>query len=181
MKTLQQIGYICFKLIILKPLYIFTTFTVSCGICNAQTYYFRHYQVEHGLSHNTVYCSLQDKRGFLWFGTKDGLNRFDGYTFKTFRHNPADKNTISNNMVHTLSLDKQGTLWIGTDEGLDKYDSLSETFTHINNANINGVRSITFDEHNNCWFIAGASLIRYNPQTGEKLIFGHGNILRQHL
>jgi signal transduction histidine kinase/ligand-binding sensor domain-containing protein/DNA-binding response OmpR family regulator len=168
-ETLQQIGYICFKLIILKPLYIFLLlFTVSCGICNAQTYYFRHYQVEHGLSHNTVYCSLQDKRGFLWFGTKDGLNRFDGYTFKTFRHNHADKSTISNNMVHTLCLDKEGTLWIGTDEGLDKYDPLSETFTHINSANINGVRSITFDEYNNCWFIAGASLIRYNPKTGEK-------------
>ena len=50
----------------------------------AQPYFFRHYQVENGLSNNTVYCSIQDKNGFLWFGTKDGLNRFDGFHFKTF-------------------------------------------------------------------------------------------------
>ena len=51
---------------------------------NAQPYFFRHYQVENGLSNNTVYCSVQDNNGFLWFGTKDGLNRFDGYHFKLF-------------------------------------------------------------------------------------------------
>ncbi|MEO7767559.1 MAG: two-component regulator propeller domain-containing protein, partial [Ferruginibacter sp.] len=51
---------------------------------NAQSYFFRHYQVENGLSNNMVYCSVQDQDGFLWFGTKDGLNRFDGYHFKLF-------------------------------------------------------------------------------------------------
>ncbi|WP_205589843.1 hybrid sensor histidine kinase/response regulator transcription factor [Mucilaginibacter celer] len=157
----------------MKPLYtLLLLFMASCGICNAQPYYFRHYQVEQGLSHNTVYCVLQDKRGFLWLGTKDGLNCFDGYSFKIFRHNARDTSSIANNMVHTLNIDKQGTLWVGTDEGLDRYNELTETFTHINKANINGVRSIANDEQNNCWFVAGPALIKLDPKTGKKTDYG---------
>src|ERR1700738_5463655 len=70
----------------------------SARIC-AQSYYFRHYQVENGLSNNGVLCSLHDRHGFMWFGTKDGLNRFDGYAFKTFRNNKADNGTIGRNFV----------------------------------------------------------------------------------
>jgi ligand-binding sensor domain-containing protein len=57
---------------------------------NAQPYYFRHYQVENGLSNNTVYFISQDSKGFMWFATKDGLNRFDGFHFKVFRINSAE-------------------------------------------------------------------------------------------
>lgn len=132
----------------------------------AQQYYFRHYQVEHGLSHNTVFCSIQDKLGFLWFGTKDGLNRFDGYTFKVFRHSATDSRTLSNNMVRSLDIDSNGMLWVGTDEGLDRYNPNTETFTHITE-NGNSVRSIIHDNQNNCWFVAGASLVRYNTKWGK--------------
>jgi ligand-binding sensor domain-containing protein len=90
----------------LKPAYLlYLLLLLPFNICSAQSYYFRHYQVEQGLSNNTVYCTLQDKHGFLWFGTKDGLNRFDGYTFKTFRHDPRNKNSVSSNMIHALCLD----------------------------------------------------------------------------
>ena len=60
------------------------------NLATTQELYFKHYQVENGLSHNSVITMLQDKRGFLWFGTKDGLNRFDGYNFKLFHHNSKD-------------------------------------------------------------------------------------------
>ena len=70
-----------------KILPISTLLVIAC-FCrtNAQPYYFRHFQVENGLSNSTVFCTTQDKNGFLWFGTKDGLNRFDGYHFKLFLH-----------------------------------------------------------------------------------------------
>jgi signal transduction histidine kinase/ligand-binding sensor domain-containing protein/CheY-like chemotaxis protein len=157
-----------FKPIDLKPFYLFILFLLLSALCSAQTYYFKHYQVEQGLSNNTVYSCLQDKKGFLWFGTKDGLNRFDGYTFKTFRHNPKDNKTLSNNLVHALSIDKDGSLWVGTDLGIDHYNPQTETFTHLN-IGINGVRSIIQDDFGNCWFISGQALMKLNKTTGKIL------------
>src|SRR5215203_2691292 len=92
---------------------------------SAQPYYFRHYQVENGLSNNTVNCSLQDKAGFLWFGTKDGLNRFDGYRFKQF-NTPVDERTLTPDFVHTLYIDAGGTLWVGMQKGLYQFDAEHE-------------------------------------------------------
>ena len=84
--------------------FLLTLAFATCLISKSfsQPYYFRHYQVENGLSNNAVICCLQDKEGFMWFGTKDGLNRFDGYSFKTFRNNPLDSSTIGNNFIHCL-------------------------------------------------------------------------------
>ncbi|SDE99521.1 Two component regulator propeller [Mucilaginibacter pineti] len=153
---------------ILKPAYlIFLLFLFPFNWCNAQSYYFKHYQVENGLSNNTVFCSMQDSRGFLWFGTKDGLNRFDGYTFKVYRHDPKDKNSIANSMVHALCMDTDGSFWVGTDQGLDKYDPNTEKFTHVNTPNTFGIRAIARDKYNNCWFIAWSTLMKYDSHTGK--------------
>jgi ligand-binding sensor domain-containing protein/signal transduction histidine kinase/AraC-like DNA-binding protein len=155
------------KRTILRPIYLFyLLLLVPFNICNAQPYYFRHYQVENGLSNNTVYCSLQDKQGFLWFGTKDGLNRFDGYTFKVFRHNPKDKNSIISNMVHALSIDKDGSFWVATDQGLDNYTPKTEKFIHITTNN-NAIRYIVNDRYGNCWFVSRGSLMKYEKRTGK--------------
>ncbi|WP_183561382.1 hybrid sensor histidine kinase/response regulator transcription factor [Mucilaginibacter sp. SP1R1] len=151
----------------MRPIYLaYLLFLLPFNICNAQSYYFRHYQVENGLSNNTVYCTLQDKHGFLWFGTKDGLNRFDGYTFKVFRHNPKDKNSIMSNMVHTLNLDKDGSFWVGTDQGLDKYNPQTESFVHITSNN-NAIRYMVTDQFYNCWFVSRSSLMKYDKITGK--------------
>jgi ligand-binding sensor domain-containing protein/signal transduction histidine kinase/DNA-binding response OmpR family regulator len=158
----------------LKPafcIYLILLIAPFC-ICNAQSHYFKHYQVENGLSNNTVYCSLQDSRGFLWLGTKDGLNRFDGYTFKVFRHNPNDKYSISDNIVHALSLDSIGNIWVGTDKGLEKYNANLENFTRINTAGSKAVRSIKIDKNNNCWFVAGTSLNKYDCSSGKVTNYG---------
>ncbi|MFT4929437.1 MAG: hypothetical protein ACI8WB_005570, partial [Phenylobacterium sp.] len=78
--------------------------------------------VEHGLSQSSVLSIVQDRKGFLWFATQDGLNRYDGYSFKVFRHNPDDAHSISGNSINTLTIDSAGVLWIGTlGGGLNRY------------------------------------------------------------
>ena len=85
---------------------------------------------EDGLSQNGVRAILQDRRGFLWFGTYDGLNRYDGYTFKIYRSKPGEPNSLSQKTVFCLLEDKDGMIWIGTAGGLDRFDPTTETFTH---------------------------------------------------
>src|SRR3970282_602883 len=77
---------------------------------------FKHLNSNDGLSQNFISCILQDKTGFLWFGTKDGLNRYDGYNFKVYRHDPFDTTSVSGNFIFSMYEDSKGRLWIGTDE-----------------------------------------------------------------
>lgn len=132
-----------------------------------QSYYFSHYHVEDGLSNNSVICSLQDRRGFLWFGTRDGLNRFDGYTFKVFRHSDADSGSIGSNFILTLYEDPQGTLWVGTERGLYRYDERLESFTRLKASPVDEIRDIQTDLEGNLWFIAGLELYCYVTATGK--------------
>jgi signal transduction histidine kinase/ligand-binding sensor domain-containing protein/DNA-binding response OmpR family regulator len=81
--------------------------------------------IEKGLSNNAVTCIYQDHNGFMWFGTYDGLNRYDGYSFKVYRNKFNDSNSLANNRVTSLSEDRQNNLWIGTSEGLRLYNGLS--------------------------------------------------------
>ncbi|MBL7738557.1 MAG: histidine kinase [Chitinophagaceae bacterium] len=134
----------------------------------AQPYYFRHYQVEDGLSNNAVVCCLQDSKGFLWFGTKDGLNRFDGYTFKVFRNDPEDSTSIGNNFIHSLYTDKNNTLWAGTDRGLYRYNETDESFIILPTPFMAPVTDIKMDSQGNLWFISNFNLFKYNI-AGQKL------------
>jgi ligand-binding sensor domain-containing protein len=85
--------------------------------------------LEHGLSQGCVNAVLQDSQGFLWIGTQDGLNKYDGYTFIAYRHDPTDPTSISTNVIHALLEDSEGDLWLGTDRGLVRLDKRSEVFT----------------------------------------------------
>ena len=72
---------------------------------------FKHFRIEDGLSNNTVLCIQQDPYGFMWFGTLDGLNRFDGYDFRIFKHNPKDSLSLSSNHINTIFLDGDRNLF----------------------------------------------------------------------
>src|SRR5688500_11583496 len=106
----------------LKLLLIVLCFS-SNTLSQSPALYFEKINVQNGLSHNKVNCILQDKRGFIWLGTDDGLNRFDGRDFIIFRNDPNDSTTISGNIITDLLEDKQGRIWIATsDGGMSRYD-----------------------------------------------------------
>lgn len=132
----------------------------------SQSVNFVHYQVENGLSNNAVICSLQDRQGFMWFGTKDGLNRFDGYTFRVFRHDPQQPGSIGGNYVSVIWEDNDGLLYIGTDKGLYAYDPATEQFTSVK-AQPGIILAIDKDLDGNIWFSDDLKVYRYNPHTAE--------------
>jgi signal transduction histidine kinase/ligand-binding sensor domain-containing protein/DNA-binding response OmpR family regulator len=91
---------------------------------------FQHLSIADGLSQNSVLAIAQDHQGFMWFATEDGLDRYDGYSFRVFRHDPYDSNSISYNHISALTVDRAGDLWIGTHGGgVNHFDIESETFT----------------------------------------------------
>lgn len=91
---------------------------------------FERISIEQGLSQSTIFCIVQDHKGFMWFGTEDGLNRFDGYEFKVFNSDVEKEGTIASNRVIALLVDKNHNLWAGTiGGGLNKFDYKTETFT----------------------------------------------------
>lgn len=135
----------------------------------AQPYYFRRYQVENGLSNNTVFCTVQDYKGFMWFGTKDGLNRFDGYTFKTYRHNDEDPKSIGNDLIYALHTDKQHMLWIGTNKGVYLYNPQQESFKLIPETKDMRINDVQSDRKGNLWIVSLGRLFTYH--TAEKRFY----------
>jgi ligand-binding sensor domain-containing protein/signal transduction histidine kinase len=147
-------------LFIVMLLFIFTNSLVS------QPYYFRHYQVEQGLSNNTVFCCAQDKRGFFWLGTKDGLNRFDGYTFKTFRNDGDDTTSIGDNFVRSLYISDDNSLYAGTRNGVYRYNEHNESFA-LFYPSTEEIKDIKTDRAGNAWIVAGQTLTRFNGITKQ--------------
>ncbi|MCD6067069.1 MAG: rsbU 6 [Bacteroidetes bacterium] len=163
-------------LFILIPLLLFC----SISRLHAQTIKFRSIGTDQGLSVGFVQCVIQDSKGFMWFGTQDGLNKYDGYEMKVFRNNPKDKSSLSNNDILTIYEDKSGTLWIGTNGGgLEEYDPALNKFKHHQNAPGNNnslpnniVRCIYEDKQFNLWIGTEYGLARYDRKT-EKFVNYH--------
>ena len=90
---------------------------------------FTHLTTNDGLSQGYVTAILQDRRGFMWFATRDGLNRYDGNAFVVYKHNPNDPGSLSSNFIQDLIEDDHGYLWISTNTGVNKFDPITERFT----------------------------------------------------
>lgn len=109
-------------------LWLFFCFTFFSTYAQYNTANFDHISVEDGLSQSEVYTILKDKQGFMWFGTVDGLNKYNGYTFIHYKHDPYDSTSLSNNQIHHLYEDKACNLWVATLDGLNKFDKNTNTF-----------------------------------------------------
>ena len=136
---------------------LFTLVCLFCGISFGQSSYrFKNYTILNGLSQSSVTCIEQDKYGSMWFGTQDGLNRFDGQTFENFT---ADNTPgIGNSYFKTSFKSKRGQLWFGTSNGLTCYDPSSEAFKTYQDAGfILQIESIAEDPEGNLWLGTSAN------------------------
>jgi signal transduction histidine kinase/ligand-binding sensor domain-containing protein len=143
---------------------------------------FRSLSVEDGLSQSAVNCILQDRDGFIWLGTQDGLNRYDGYQFTTYRHNEHDPFSISESYVTCLLEQPVGTLWVGTyNGGLNRFDRNSGRFQHFLHDSASGsgpagniIMAVTGDRSGNLWLASwSAGLDRYDPAHDSWTHFSH--------
>lgn len=148
---------------------------LNCLFGHADDLHFRHYNNKQGLSHNTVYCSLQDQRGFMWFGTEDGLNRFDGHTFKVYRHNSYNTNSLPSDHLDFLYESSDGKIWVLTSGGTCWYDYKTDTFHPFRLSSGQNepeyFSAVTEDKHHNLWFISYNRIVRYNPADGSSRVY----------
>ncbi len=131
-----------------------------------------------GLSEQRVTHIAQDDRGFLWFGTQYGLNRYDGYGVRVFKNDPGDSRSLCGVNIPALFKDRLGALWIGCDYALDRYDPITEAFVHYplgtGTSGTGGtVRHISQDRAGILWLSTANGLYRFDACTGQVSRFGH--------
>lgn len=163
----------------MKRCVVLTFLFVVClnliGLSQSNQYQFLHLDIHKGLSHNEVNCIFKDKKGFMWIGTMSGLNRYDGYKFKIFKHDLRDTTTINDDYIANILEGPGEKLWIQTRTGFNVYDPLTETF----NRNIQplltaiGVKDISLkdirkDKKGNYWFLSELSGL-YKYSNGKAL------------
>ncbi|WP_158995681.1 hybrid sensor histidine kinase/response regulator transcription factor [Mucilaginibacter sp. L196] len=143
---------------------------------------FEQISIDDGLSQSTVRCIFQDRKGFMWFGTKDGLNRYDGYKFTIYRKNPLNENSLASNDIKSIVDDKEGNLWIATwDGGLNCYDPKADKFTRYlkkngtNSIASNFLESLCRDDNDNIWIgTADNGLDYFNTKTKQFTNYNFG-------
>lgn len=113
----------------MKYYFVYVIFFLLSFVCTNAQYRFINYNVSNGLSQNSVHCIFQDRDGLIWVGTQDGLNSFDGKSFKKYRANALDTTTLSDQFVLSIEEDNNGFLWIGTRNGLNKLNKQTGKFS----------------------------------------------------
>jgi ligand-binding sensor domain-containing protein len=141
----------------------------------------RNITIDQGLSDTHLVAIVQDGDGFLWFGTADGLNRYDGYEIRVFDHEPENPRSLGSSFVQALHVDRAGTLWVGTlGGGLSRYDPLREDFVRFQHdpedpESLAGdeVFSICSDRTSALWLATSNGLDRMDPSSGRFRHFRH--------
>ena len=143
---------------------------------------FNHITIEDGLSQSNVTCIFQDSQGFMWFGTQDGLNRFDGYDIKVFKNDPADTNSLINNFIFSIYEDTAGILYVENQTGgFQQYNPLTESFTRMakNSVNLLHAKISTvgayYQDSSGIEWTGGLSrptgLVKHDPGTGKNIVY----------
>ena len=143
-------------------------------ICNC-VLRFDHISIEQGLSQSSVRAILQDSRGFMWFGTEDGLNRYDGYNFKTFKPDPDVSSSLSDRWINAILEDEQGLIWVATGQGgISRYDPSTQQFTRFvhdtqnpSSLSDNHVNVLYKDKDGRIWIGTHGGLDLFNPATNS--------------
>lgn len=169
-------------------------FFYSFQIQAQDKFMFKQLGVTNGLSHSQINYIFKDSRGFMWFATVSGLNRYDGYNFRAYQHDTRDNSSIKDNYVDNIQEDSEGNLWVHTGSGYVIYDAQKEKF----NRNVVGVflqyginqpvQSVYIDNQKNIWcYVSGFGYYQYNisskkliayPQSGKKGSLSKGSITR---
>ena len=140
---------------------------------------FKHISIEQGLSNSTIESIYQDKRGFIWIGTRDGLNRYDGNRVLVYRFDSKDSNSISDNYIQCIGEDNKQQLWIGTSNGLNRFNAVQNNFTRFKQSNSkpgslsnNHISSITTDQKGKLWITTlGGGINLYDPSKQQFLVY----------
>lgn len=153
---------------------IFLLSIYSSGTQVVNNLNFDFFSQENGLSNNQIHCIHQDSKGWMWFGTSQGVCRFDGYKFTAFKNNPEDSTSLKGNLVRTIFEDRKGQLWIGTEYGgLNQFNREKENFHHyfcsgsqplLNNATVTAIQE---DSNGNLW--VGTSTHLYKMEGENKI------------
>lgn len=164
--------------------YILLSYSLQSA-AQTQNIIFDHLTIEQGLLHNYVMCMMQDRKGYLWFGTGNGLDKYDGYRFTHYRFDPLDSGTLAKNQVISLWEDKEGMIWTGTSEMTCIFDPSSEQFTRLERSAENPyafkyAQSFNEDEQGNIW-VAGSfagELRIVDRKTGKFSAINYATMLR---
>src|SRR5690606_15429942 len=132
---------------------------------------FNQITIQDGLSEGMINGILQDRAGYMWFATKDGLNRYDGYDFRVFRHDPGDSTSLGSSHVLGLLAARDGLLWVGTSTGLDVFDPATERFHHVSlpsngtavRPGSQAVNRIVQDPRGQIWALSYHGMFRVQP------------------
>ena len=164
--------------VIAKVMLIFVCLHFSNRAVAQQPYFpFKHFSTVNGLSQNHVLSILQDRQGFMWFGTLEGLNRFDGYEFTVFLHDSKDSTSLVQNFTASILEDRDGVIWIGTGGGLSRFNRATNNFTSykhdpLNKNSISGglINEMLEDEKGNFWIALTTGYLDYFDRQQNKFI-----------
>lgn len=142
---------------------------------------FKHISNEQGLSNSTINCIFQDSRGFMWFGTRDGLNRYDGSKVIIYKNSPADKSSITDGFINCIYEDADHKLWIGTNYNLNRFDPVTNKFSASGFKNTT-VTAVIAQDNNHLWVgTQGNGISLLDTRTGKAVHFGHDKAINSKL